>query len=91
MIINNFTEMNNFLNSNGLNNFGGRLSICINEYSKICSCKPNEKSAKLMECENNYIASINTIASNKALIFNKIRDNSIEFKRNGQTIIIITK
>jgi hypothetical protein len=91
MVINNLTEMNNFLNSNGLANLGGRLSACINEYSALCACKPHEKSAKLMECENNYLTAINNMASNKPIVFNKIRERIIEFRKNGQLIMTLIK
>lgn len=91
MVINNFTEMHNFLNSIGLNNLGGRLSTCINEYSALCVCKPHEKSAKLMECENNYVTAINNVASNKPMVFNRIKDRILEFRKNGQLIMTLIK
>jgi len=91
MIINNFTEMSNFLNGNGLGAMAGRLTACVNEYAAICICKPSDRGLKQVECENCYSVAVSIAMANKHAIFNSIRDNVVEFKRNGQVIAVISR
>lgn len=91
MIINNITEFSNFLKSNNLNHLCNDFNSCLNQYTSLCTCRPNEKKDKLIECTRFYMNSIEKVRANKNLIFNKIGDNKIEFYNDGNMIGIIVK
>jgi len=83
--------MANFLNANGLGQFGAKISKCVNEYAVICACKPELKNAKLIECNRAYLETIQILMCNKPAVFNNLRENTLEFRNNGQIISIITR
>lgn len=91
MRINNFTELSNFLNSNGLTNLGGKLLHCLKEYDVACTCKPKEKSDKLEECTRYYTDTINNLVNNKHRVFNTIKTSKLEFFKNGQLVSTISR
>ena len=91
MTINNFTEMANFLNSNRLGIYSTKLNTCVNEYSVICACKPDLKKSKLLECDRIYSETIHLLLSNKPIVFNNVRESSLEFRLNGQIVAVLTR
>lgn len=91
MTINNVNDFNNFLRSNNLSQYCNDFNNCINQYTSLCSCRPEEKRDKLIECTRHYMSSIEIVRANKNSIFNKIRDTKIEFYNDGRMIGIIVK
>jgi hypothetical protein len=91
MIINNFTELGNFAKANKLDNLCKNLIRCLNEYSLLCTCLPNEQQNKLTECQKYYMESISAFSSNKTQIFNKLLDSKIEFHDNGRLISTLVR
>lgn len=91
MTINNITDFNNFLRANNLSHHCNDFNRCVNEYSALCSCRPDEKRDKLIECTRYYVNSIETVRANKNSIFNKIRDTKIEFYNDGKMVGVIVK
>lgn len=83
--------MVNFLLSNDLSQFAGDLNKCIKEYGSLCMCRPDDKKGKAIECDRVYASTVNVLLANKHIVFNKIRDRILEFRRNGQLILTIIK
>jgi hypothetical protein len=91
MIINNFTELVNFLNANNLGNLAGRLNQCMREYAVLCTCKPDQKKTKAQECDRLYSETIQLVMSNRPAVFSSCREGSLEFRKNGQVVSTITR
>ena len=83
--------MANFLNSNRLGIYSTKLNTCVNEYSVICACKPDLKKSKLLECDRIYSETIHLLLSNKPIVFNNVRESSLEFRLNGQIVAVLTR
>lgn len=91
MRINNFTELSNFLQSNGLNNLGQNLTNCVNQYAALCVCKPDERINKLNECYKLYSDTIYNVTRNKSVVFRKINDSRIEFYSNNKLVSTVLR
>ena len=97
MDISNPTQMYNFLASTGLVDKipnGRNLMACIDEYSYNCSTctNKNDRKAVYNRCCAIYEELVGCInAASTSLIFQRIPDLSVTFRRDGRLLKMITR
>lgn len=90
MNINSPQELYGFLIGNALVGIcpeSQNLILCIDSLSRMCPCDPSEfKTAKYNHCIALYVNFVHRSQSLSGMLFQKVKDNRIQFFLNGQLI-----
>lgn len=86
MRINNFGEFKTFLIENNMDNLNTDICdfiACVSQYNCLCVCKKTQKTQKGEICNNLYKnIVVNILPRYKDLIFEKIKEDNIDFFYN---------